>query len=39
LELGIFGFGGEEDGDVGVGGFPEGEEILAGGTGSCGVAL
>ena len=27
-----------EDGDVGVGVFPEGEEILIGGAGFCGVA-
>jgi hypothetical protein len=32
LELGVFGFGLLEDGDVGVGVFPEGEEVLVGGA-------
>jgi hypothetical protein len=32
-ELGVFGLGLLEDGDVGVGIFPEGEEILIGGAG------
>jgi len=31
LQLGVLGFGLLEDGDVGVGVFPEGEEILVGG--------
>jgi hypothetical protein len=37
LEFGVFGFGLEEDGDVGVGIFPECEEILIGGAGFSGV--
>ena len=28
LELGVFGFGSLQDGDAGVGVFPEGEKIL-----------
>src|SRR5271156_5617248 len=31
LQLGVFGFGGDEDGNVGVRVFPEREEILVGG--------
>ena len=27
IQFGVFGFGGDEDGDVRVGVFPEGEEI------------
>ncbi len=38
-ELGVFGFGREQDGDVGVGVFPEGEEILVGGAGFGVVSL
>ena len=38
LQLGVLGFGGDEDGDVGVGVFPEGEEILIGGAGLGGIA-
>src|SRR5260370_69116 len=33
LQLSVFGLGGDEDGDVGVGVFPESEEILIGGAG------
>ncbi len=33
LKFGVFGFGLFEDGDVGVGVFPEGEEVLVGGAG------
>jgi hypothetical protein len=33
LQLGVFGFGGGENGDVGVGVFPQREEILVGGAG------
>jgi len=39
LQLRIFCFGLLEDGDVGVGVFPEGEEIVVGGGGLGGVAL
>ena len=35
----VFGFGLFQDGDIGVGIFPEGEEILVGGLGGGGVAL
>ena len=34
LEFGEFGFGGEEEGDFGVGVFPKGEEIFVGGEGA-----
>src|SRR5580704_16901793 len=37
LQFGVFGFGLEEDGEVGVGVFPEGEEVLVGGAGFGGV--
>jgi hypothetical protein len=42
LQLGVFGFGGDEDGDVRIGVFPEGEEVLVrvtgiGLVGLCGV--
>src|SRR5208282_1107396 len=33
FQLRCFGFGGAENGDAGIGGFPEGEEILVGGAG------
>jgi hypothetical protein len=33
LQLGVFGFSGDEDGNVGVGIFPQREEILMGGSG------
>jgi hypothetical protein len=36
-EFGVFGFSLEEDGDVGVGVFPGGEEVLIGGAGFGGV--
>jgi hypothetical protein len=39
LEFGGFEFGLLEDGDVGVGVFPEGEEVMVGGFGVGGVAL
>ena len=39
FEFGVFGLGGDEDGDVGVGLFPLGEEVLIGGTGFGSVAL
>src|ERR1700683_389075 len=39
MEFGEFGFGGLEDGDAGVGIFPEREEILIGGAGFGSVAL
>ena len=32
LQLGVFGFCGDEDGNVGVGVFPEREEVLIGGA-------
>src|ERR1700680_977809 len=32
-QFGVFGFGGDEDGDAGVGVFPEREEIVVGGAG------
>jgi hypothetical protein len=38
LEFGVFGFGLGEDGDVGGGVFPDGEEVLVGGAGFGGVA-
>jgi hypothetical protein len=38
LELGVFGFGLLEDGDVGVGILPEGEEVPIGGAGFRSVA-
>jgi hypothetical protein len=31
MKLGVFGFGGDEDGDVGVGIFPQREKIFVGG--------
>jgi hypothetical protein len=34
LQLGIFGFGGDEDGDVWVGVFPQREKIFVGGKGA-----
>ena len=37
MELGVLGLGLLEDRDVGVGIFPEGEKILVGGVGFCGV--
>ena len=39
MQLGVLGFGFFQDGDVGVGVFPQHEEILIGGTGFGGVAL
>jgi len=39
LHLRVLGFGLLQDGDVGVGVFPEGEEILVGGTGFGSVAV
>ena len=39
VEFGVFGFGLEEDGDVGVGVFPGSEEILIGGAGLSGITL
>jgi hypothetical protein len=39
MQLGILGFGGDEDGNVGVGVFPQSEEILIGGAGLRDVAL
>jgi hypothetical protein len=39
LQLGVFGFSGDEDGDVGVGIFPGGEEILVREASFGGVAL
>jgi hypothetical protein len=39
VEFCVFGFGLEEDRDVGVGVFPRSEEILIGGASFCGVAL
>src|ERR1700693_2772134 len=39
LKLGVFGFGGDEDGDVGVGVLPLGEEILICRLGLGGVGL
>jgi hypothetical protein len=39
LQLGVFGFSGDEDGDVGVGIFPGGEEILVREASFAGVAL
>src|SRR5215469_653172 len=39
LQLGVFRLGLLQDGDVGVGVFPQGEEILVGGAGFDGVAL
>jgi hypothetical protein len=39
VQLGVFGFCGYEDGDIGVGVFPEREEIVVGGTSLCCVAL
>ena len=39
MQLRIFCFGLLEDGDVGVGVFPEGEEIVVGGGGLGGVTL
>jgi len=39
VQLGVFGLGGEEDGDAGVSVFPQREEILIGGAGFGGVAL
>jgi hypothetical protein len=39
LQLGVFDFGLFEDGNVGIGVFPEGEEILIRGAGFGGVAL
>lgn len=38
LKFDVFGFGLLEDGEVGVGVFPEREEILVGGAGSGGFA-
>jgi hypothetical protein len=39
MQLGVFGFCGYEDGDIGVGVFPECEEIVVGGTSLRCVAL
>ena len=39
LQLGVFGLGGDEDGDGGVSVFPEREEILIGGAGFGGISL
>src|SRR5260370_42496001 len=39
LQLGVFGLGGDEDGDVGVGVFPQRQKILIGRLGLGGVAL
>ena len=39
LQLGVFGLGLHEDGDIGIGVFPEGEEIIVGSVGFSGVAL
>src|SRR4029077_831607 len=39
LQLCVFGLGGDENGNVRVGVFPEGEKILIGGVGFYGVAL
>jgi hypothetical protein len=39
LQLRVLGFGFLQDGDVGVGVLPEGEEVLIGGAGFGGVAL
>jgi len=39
LQLGVFGLGGPQDGQVRVGVFPEREEILVGGAGLRRVAL
>ena len=39
MQLGVFGFSGDEDGDVGVGIFPGGEEILVREASFAGVAL
>jgi len=39
LQLGVFGLGGDEDGDGGVGVFPQREEILIRGAGFGGVPL
>ena len=36
--MGVLGFCGDEDGDVGVAVFPKGEEVLVGGPGLGGVA-
>ena len=38
LQLGVLRLGFLQDGDVGVGVFPEGEEVLVGGAGLGGVA-
>ena len=39
IKLRVLRFGSDEDGNVRVGVFPEGEKILIGGLGFCGVAL
>jgi hypothetical protein len=39
LQFGVFSFGFFEDGDVGIGVFPHGEEILVGGAGFDGIVL